>query len=86
MAKLKTFIGYVQGPVGPAGERGLQGERGIQGERGEPGASGVHVGHDTPPETANVWVDPNGEPSGTEVWTFTLEDGTSVNKTVVVLG
>lgn len=49
------------------------------------GDSGVHVGSDTPPENANVWIDPNGSPSSTEVWTFTLEDGTTVPKTVVVL-
>lgn len=52
---------------------------------GEDGASGVHIGTDTPPDNANVWVDTSGEPSSTETWTFTLEDGTTVSKTVVVV-
>lgn len=62
-----------------------QGERGPQGIQGVPGASGVHIGADAPTETANVWIDPNGGPSGTEEWKFTLESGATVTKTVVVI-
>ena len=54
--------------------------------KGDPGDSGVHVGADKPPETAKVWIKPDGIPTGTETWTFTLEDGTTVKKTVVVVG
>lgn len=57
----------------------------FDGEDGKDGASGVHVGSDTPPDNANVWVDISGDPSSTEEWTFTLEDGTTVEKTVVVV-
>jgi hypothetical protein len=49
------------------------------------GDSGVYVGSDTPTTDAKVWVDPNGDPSGTEEWEFTLEDGTVVKKTVVIV-
>ena len=54
--------------------------------KGDPGDPGVHVGAEKPPETANVWIKPDGIPTGTETWTFTLEDGTTVKKTVVVVG
>ena len=49
------------------------------------GDSGVYVGSEEPSTEANVWVDPNGDPSGAEAWTFTLEDGTTVTKSVVVV-
>lgn len=48
--------------------------------------NGVHIGSDTPPDTANVWIDPNGNSIPTEDWKFTLEDGTTATKTVVVIG
>ena len=64
----------------------FKGENGEKGEKGDPGDPGVHVGADKPPETAKVWIKPNGIPTGTETWTFTLEDGTTVKKTVVVVG
>lgn len=50
------------------------------------GASGVHVGADTPPENASVWINPDGEPTGTEDWEFDLDDGSNETKTVVVIG
>ena len=54
--------------------------------QGAPGSSGVHVGSSAPTdETTNVWIDPAGEASGTEQWEFTLADGSTVSKTVVVL-
>ena len=57
----------------------------LKGEQGIPGASGVHIGSDTPPDTANVWVNPDGDPTSTEDWEFDLEDGSTDTKTVVVL-
>lgn len=54
----------------------------MQGAKGDPG---VYIGSDTPPDTATVWLDQNGAPSGAEAWTFTLEDGTTVTKSVVVI-
>ena len=52
---------------------------------GAPGDSGVHVGAAQPTGDQNVWIDPDGEASGMETWTFTLADGSIVTKTVVVL-
>lgn len=90
-----------QGIQGPQGATGLQGEQGIQGEKGDTGPtgpqgdtgekgaagdSGVHIGTDTPPETANIWINPDGEPTSTEDWEFDLDDGSTETKTVVVLG
>lgn len=46
--------------------------------------SGVHVGSDTPPDEATVWIDPNGDATSTEEWEFEMIDGTTVTKTVVV--
>lgn len=75
-----------QGDKGETGATGAKGETGETGAKGEKGDAGVYVGSDTPPDTANVWLDEAGESSGTETWTFTLEDGSTVQKTVVVLG
>lgn len=46
--------------------------------------SGVHVGSDTPPDEATVWIDPNGDATSTEEWEFEMTDGRTVKKTVVV--
>lgn len=46
--------------------------------------SGVHVGSDTPPDEATVWIDPNSDATNTEEWEFEMIDGTTVTKTVVV--
>lgn len=54
--------------------------------QGPPGDSGVYVGSGMPPSTATVWIDPDGEPTSTELWTFEMEDGTTETKTVVVVG
>lgn len=59
---------------------------GPEGPEGKPGSSGVHVGPNEPDGSENVWVDLGGNPSGTETWTFTLENGETVSKTVVVIG
>ena len=73
-----------QGPPGPPGPAGKDGKDGQDGERGE---SGVFVGTDTPPDDANVWVDPSGSAYlKSETWKFTLEDETTVEKTVVLIG
>ena len=46
----------------------------------------VHIGSEPPDTDANVWIDPNGSPTGTtEEWTFTLEDGSTVKKIITVL-
>ena len=52
---------------------------------GSGGTAGVHVGSDTPPANASIWIDPNGECSSTEEWEFEMNDGSTVSKTVVVL-
>ena len=89
----------IQGEPGPQGIQGIQGIPGERGKDGAvsfsdlteeqkqslQGKSGVYVGSDTPDTDVNVWIDPNGDPSGTEEWAFTLEDGTTVKKTVVIV-
>ena len=50
------------------------------------GLRGVHTGNDTPPETASVWINPDGEPTSTEDWEFDMEDGSTDTKRVVVVG
>lgn len=54
------------------------------GDKGETGDSGVYVGSSAPTNGANVWIDPDGTPTGTENWTFTLDDGSTVTKAVYV--
>lgn len=82
------------------GEKGDKGDKGDKGADGTvafddltdaqkewlKGESGVYVGSDNPDSDANVWIDPDGDPTGTEEWSFTLEDGTTIKKTVVVIG
>ena len=75
------------GKDGKDGANGRDGTDGKDGQDGERGESGVYVGTDTPPDDADVWVDPNGSYSfKSETWKFTLEDETTVEKTVVLLG
>lgn len=58
----------------------------FDGPQGDPGSSGVYIGTTEPTDPGiNVWIDPNGEPSGYEKWVFTLADGSTVTKKVVVL-
>ena len=47
--------------------------------------SGVYIGSEPPPPGVEVWVDPNGDSSDTEQWEFTMWDGTTVTKKVVVV-
>ena len=68
------------------GKSGKDGKTPVKGVDYFDGASGTYVGTDTPPETANVWINPNGDPTGTENWEFDLDDGTTEQKDVVVLG
>ena len=48
------------------------------------GFGGIYIGSNTPPDTADVWVDPNGEPTTVEDWEFDMDDGSTETKTVVV--
>jgi len=58
----------------------------FDGEKGDTGPAGVYLGETAPTDpTINVWVDPNGEPSGYEEWEFTLADGSTVTKRVVLV-
>ena len=58
----------------------------LKGKDGDPGASGVYLGSTEPTDPrVYVWIDPDGEPSGYEEWVFTLADGSTVTKRVVVL-
>lgn len=58
------------GPAGPKGDTGKTGDTGPAGPAGAAGAtgpkgeSGVYIGSDEPGEDVNVWIDPNGEASG----------------------
>lgn len=79
-----------QGPTGPQGEKGADGNVAFDELTDEQkeflkGDSGVYVGSGPPDTEANVWIDPNGTPSGVEAWIFTLEDGTTTTKNVVVV-
>lgn len=67
------------------GDKGDKGDTGATGPQGPTGASGVHIGADNPPASANVWVNPSGLPTSTENWEFDLEDGSTDSKEVVVL-
>lgn len=84
MAALKGEKGD-KGDKGDQGNTGAQGDKGDKGDKGDTGASGVHIGSSTPPDTADVWVDPNGEPTSVEEWEFDMDDGTVEEKTVVVV-
>ena len=60
--------------------------KGDDGAPGEPGDPGVYYGSEAPTDdSVNVWIDPDGEPSGYEEWEFTLTDGTTVKKRVVLV-
>lgn len=65
------------GPQGPTGAQGPAGTNGIDGN------SGVYLGSGTPPESANVWIDPSGEVPTIEM-TATFADGTK--QTFVIYG
>lgn len=88
----------IQGAKGDRGDRGTDGktayayakEGGYGGteaqftEKLANGFGGLHIGSSTPPDTADVWVDPNGEPTTVEDWEFDMDDGTVETKAVVV--
>ena len=89
-----------QGPQGAAGADGKTpyvGDNGnwfvgsddtgkpSRGETGPQGVSGVYVGSGDMPDGYNVQIDPDGTPDlASETWTFTLDDGTTVTKVVVL--
>lgn len=45
----------------------------------------LFIGSEEPPESAIVWIDPNGRPSSTEKWEFEMVDGSVKTKSVVVI-
>jgi hypothetical protein len=50
--------------MGPQGPQGLPGQDGKDGKDGS-GGSGIHIGSEPPTdENVNIWINPNGEPSG----------------------
>lgn len=79
------------GAQGPQGVKGDTGAQGPQGEKGDPGEQGP-AGSDAAVTKNNVVnalgytpADADAIPSyTTETWTFTLEDGSTVNKRVVL--
>lgn len=91
MATVKTLIGNIKGPKGDTGEQGPQGEQGVQGIQGPKGDQGIQgpQGEQGDPYT----LTDNDRDSiaaavknsiSTETWTFTLEDGSTVTKQVVL--
>jgi hypothetical protein len=50
--------------------------RGEQGNPGPPGDSGVYVGTNTPPDNANVWIDPNGTATTVQMHVVYTDDTT----------
>lgn len=81
-----------QGPKGDTGATGAQGPQGVQGPQGPKGDTGA-TGPQGPKGDAYVLTSADkseiagivlGEQT-TEVWTFTLTDGTTVTKTVVLV-
>ena len=71
------------GPAGPKGDTGPAGPSGPAGPKGDTGPAGpAGPKGDTGPAGP---AGPKGEPGGTpEVWTFELDNGTTVTKNVVV--
>lgn len=71
-------IPVIKGPPGPEGPEGPQGEQGV---------SGVYVGSGDMPESYNIQVDLNSseEVYIPEEWTFTLEDGSTITKKILVV-
>lgn len=71
---------------GIPGKDGYTPVKGVDYFDGKDGKSGIYIGSDAPPEWAKVWIDPNENPTNTETWEFSLEDGTTAAKTVVIIG
>ena len=79
------------GPAGPPGKDGTvtfeelsdEQKESLKGDRGPQGDSGVYIGSDTPPDSANVWIDPNGVVNTFEMRAV-FEDGTE--KTYIFYG
>lgn len=95
---MPTFdLGKVVGAQGPQGEQGPQGIQGIQGEQGPQGIQGIQgeTGPQGPQGEQGPAYSLTDTDKGTiaaavkasltvETWTFTLEDGSTVNKAVYV--
>lgn len=79
-----TDLSGAQGLQGPEGPRGPQGIQGPEGPQGDPGYSGVYVGSGTPPASANVWIEPGADYGYMETWEFTMEDGHTEEKKLIV--
>lgn len=91
MATVKTLIGNIKGPKGDTGEQGLQGIQGIQGLQGIQGEQGPQgpQGEQGDPYTLtdndrDLIAAAVKNSLSTETWTFTLEDGSTVTKQVVL--
>lgn len=77
--KIKDADGNVQEILAIKGEKGDKGDKGEKGEKGDNGNAYVLTEADKQ-EIATKAI----EKLSTETWTFTLEDGSTVNKTVVL--
>ena len=67
--------------------KGVKGDDGYTPVKGKDyfdGNSGVHIGSDEPPESANVWIDPTGDETPTIELQATFADGST--KTYLVYG
>ena len=74
----------LQGPQGPRGPQGEQGPKGNAGAKGDDGYSGVYVGVGPVPSSANVWIEPGADYGYMETWEFTMEDGHTEEKKLIV--
>lgn len=80
----------IQGEQGPKGDTGEKGDKGDKGDTGSTGPQGP-AGSDANVTANNIAsalgytpANSSSVPSNTETWTFTLEDGSTVNKVVYV--
>lgn len=90
--KIRDADGNVQEILAIKGERGYPGERG---EKGDPGEKGDKGDKGDTGATGNDYVltsadkqeiaEAVAENLSTEAWTFTLENGSTVTKTVVLI-
>ena len=77
-------LASLKGEKGADGKDGYTPVKNVDYFDGIDGESGVYLGSNTPPDTAIVWVDPNGEPTSVEEWEFDMDNGDTEKKTVVV--
>lgn len=80
----------IKGDKGDAGTQGIQGEKGEKGDKGDKGDTG-ETGY-TPVKGTDYYTEADKTEMvslvkaslTTETWTFTLEDGSTVNKAVLL--